>query len=379
MHLPFELQSLGHKARTDGAAVAAGAAGSLTAAGGLLTTASPLSHICVGTAVDLSVGSTVGLVVPDSNCNWLGDELRNGVGWMVVGISVSIGEALGVAVATDGASVVGTCVGAPVDGASEGRTVVGAALVGSTLGAGVVGSMLGAGVVGSDEGTSVEGKTVDGALVRAGDGSEEGPGDVGITEGGTEGDTVGGAVGSRVGPSVGERVRYEGAVEGSEDGELVGMKLGLGEGAEVGSWEGYSDGSSVTLRVGLPVGKSVGNAVLFCVGRADGRKVGTPVRPAASGVKEGAVVGLLDWTLAEITETRLTSAVEEVLAAVAPIAACAELAPLQFNVRRPLATSVAILSARVAADIPSPDRTRMSIETLAALTFMMWNRSGETA
>ena len=137
----------------------------LTAAGGLLTTASPLSHICVGTAVDLSVGSAVGLVVPDSNCNWLGDELGNGVGWMVVGTSVSIGEALGVAVATDGASVVGTCVGAPVDGASEGHTVVGAALVGSPLGAGVVGSMLGAGVVGSDEGAIVEGTNVDGALV----------------------------------------------------------------------------------------------------------------------------------------------------------------------------------------------------------------------
>ena len=182
-----------------------------------------------------------------------------------------------------------------------------------------------------------------------------------------------------MGPSVGERVRYAGAVEGSEDGKLVGMKLGLGEGAGVGSWEGYSDGSSVTLRVGLTVGKSVGNAVLFCVGRADGRKVGTPGRPAASGAKEGAVVGLLDWTLAEITETRLTSAVEEVLAAVAPTAACAELAPLQLNVRRPLATSVAILSARVAADIPSPDRTRMSMETLAALTFTMWNRSGGTA
>ena len=172
-------------------------------------------------------------------------------------------------------------------------------------------------------------------------------------------------------------MRYEGAVEGSEDGKLVGMKLGLGEGAGVGSWEGYSDGSSVTLRVGLPVGKSVGNAVLFCVGRADGRKVGTPGRPAASGAKEGAEVGLLDWTPTETIAMRLASAVEEVLVADVPSTACVA---LKLNVSKPLAASVAILSARAAADIPSlDDRTRMSMETVAALTFRTWNRSRGTA
>ena len=170
MHLPFELQSFGHRSRTDGAAVAAGAIGSLTRAGGLSAANPILSHICVGSVVGLSVGTAVGSVVPDSNCNSLirsdtGTGVVVCVGKMVVGISERIGVALGVAIATDGASIVGTCVGAPVDGASEGLTVAGAALVGSTLGAGVVGSTLGAGVVGADDGAIVEGANVDGALV----------------------------------------------------------------------------------------------------------------------------------------------------------------------------------------------------------------------
>jgi hypothetical protein len=175
-----------------------------------------------------------------------------------------------------------------------------------------------------------------------------------------------------VGASVGKRVRYEGAVEGSEDGKLVGMKLGLEEGAKVGSSEGSGDGSNgagVTRRVGFSVGISVGNKVLFCVGRAEGRNVGTPVRPAASGAKEGAEVGLLDWTPTETIAMRPASAVEEVLVAGVPSTSCVA---LKLNVSKPLAASVAILSARAAADIPSlDDRTRMSMEmeTLAALTF----------
>jgi hypothetical protein len=80
-----------------------------------LLMARPLrSHTCVGSDVDLTVGTTVGLVVPDSiNCSWRGDglvgsSLGSEVGWMVcvgalvVGASVSVGKPLGVAVATDG-------------------------------------------------------------------------------------------------------------------------------------------------------------------------------------------------------------------------------------------------------------------------------------
>ena len=43
-------------------------------------------------------------------------------------------------------------------------------------------------------------------------------------------------VGSLEGVGVGEGVRSDGAIEGSEEGGLVGIKLGLGEGA--GSREG---------------------------------------------------------------------------------------------------------------------------------------------
>jgi hypothetical protein len=66
-HLPFALQSFGHAgARTDGAAAAAGAAaavgaiGSFTAACGLPAADPLLSEMCVGSAVGVTVGSTVG-------------------------------------------------------------------------------------------------------------------------------------------------------------------------------------------------------------------------------------------------------------------------------------------------------------------------------
>ena len=54
-------------------------------------------------------------------------------------------------------------------------------------------------------------------------------------------------MGSSEGIGVGEGVRSDGAIEGSEEVGLVGIKLGLregriklglGEGAKVGSWEG---------------------------------------------------------------------------------------------------------------------------------------------
>ena len=44
-------------------------------------------------------------------------------------------------------------------------------------------------------------------------------------------------VGSSEGVGVGKGVRSNGAIEGSEEGGLVGIKLGLGEGAKVGSRE----------------------------------------------------------------------------------------------------------------------------------------------
>ena len=399
-HVPFEVQSLGHEARSDGAGVAAvgSAVGPFTAAWGL-TVAKPLvSQICVGSAVGPTVGLTVGSTVPDStSCRGdalVGSSLGSGVGSMVcvgsrvVGSSVSVGKALGVTVATDGSGVVGICEGVPVVGASEGRAVVGAALVGSTLGLGVVGSALGAGVVGGALGVGVggadEGAIVDGALLGRDDGSQEGPGD-----GGMEGIVVGSSVGNS-----------EGAIEGSEEGQLVGSKVGLREGAHVGSSDGSRDGASVDLRVGLLLGTRVGNALLRCVGRTDGRNVGSPVRPTASGTLDGAIVGLSDLTITETTETRLTSFVgldplapvegaagatlakEAVLATGAPIVAWAELLPAavpQLNVSLPLETSAAMLSAKAAAGIPSSaDRTRMSTVTLAALTSCIWNRSAGT-
>lgn len=231
MQVPLELQSFGHDARADGAAVAAGAIGEIGAPP--LLTAKPLrSHICVGSDVDLTVGTTVGSVVPDStNCSWRGDglvgsSLGSGVGWMVcvgalvVGASVSVGRPLGAAVATDGMSVVGTCDGIPVDGTSEGRSVIGAALLGSSLGAGVVGA---------DDGSVVDGRALGGEV-----GYQVGPGEVGSADGGIEGSKVGSRVGTSEGVGVGGTVCSEGATEGSKEGGLVGLV----EGANVGSSEG---------------------------------------------------------------------------------------------------------------------------------------------
>ena len=215
MQVPLELQSFGHDARTDGEDVAADAAGYLVAAGApALLTANPLrSHICVGSAVDLTVGTTDGSVVPDStNCNsrggkLVGSSLGSGVGWtvcvgaLVVGASVNVGRPLGATVATDGMSVVGTCDGIPVDGTSEGRSVIGAALLGSSLGAGVVGA---------DDGSIVDGRALGGEV-----GDEVGPGEVGSADGGIEGSKVGSRVGTSVGIGVGETVCSEGATEGS--------------------------------------------------------------------------------------------------------------------------------------------------------------------
>ena len=245
-HLPFALQSFGHGLRTDGAAVAASRAiGSFTAAVGALA-AKPLREIRLGSAVRVAlgriVGSAVGSAVPGStHCrggelvgSWLGSAVGGMVcvGWMVVGISVSVGTALGGEVAADGACVVGKCEGIPVEGTADGRGVAGAALVGSTLGAGVVGAN--------------DGAIVDGTAVGGDDGYQEGLGDVGTGDGGKEGIDVGSRVGTSEGVGVGEGVRSEGAIEGSDEGAiegsdeggLVGTKLGLEEGARVGSWEG---------------------------------------------------------------------------------------------------------------------------------------------
>ena len=235
MQVPLELQSFGHDARTDGGDVAADAVGEIGAPP--LLTAKPLrSHICVGSAVDLTVGTTVGSVVPDStNCNWRGDglvgpSLGSGVGWMVcvgalvVGASVSVGRPLGVAVGTDGMSVVGNCDGIPVDGTSEGRSVIGAALLGSSLGADVVGA---------DDGSIVVGRALGREV-----GYQVGPGDVGSADGSIEGSKVGSRVGTSEGVALGGTDWSEGATEGSKEGGLVGTRLGLAEGADVGSWEG---------------------------------------------------------------------------------------------------------------------------------------------
>ena len=232
---------------------------------------------------------------------------------------------------------------------------------------------------------------------------------------------------------MGKRVSSEGAIEGSEEeGGLVGIKLGLVEGAKVGISEGWNDGAGVDTRVGLPVGTSVGNPVLRWVGRAVRRNVGTPDCPRTMGTSDGAGVGLLDWTLTETIEIRFASpgalnplpTDDATVASTPPPAAWAELSPsseldggsdrdplgsqladpagraaatlaneaplavgtlsaacvvacaLQGNVRLPLATSAAMLSAKVAADFPpAADRTRT---WMAAPAFCMWNRSAAT-
>jgi hypothetical protein len=144
--------------------------------------------------------------------------------------------------------------------------------------------------------------------------------------------------------------------------------------------------------VGPAVGTSVGNAVLRCVGRPEGRNVGTAVRPAASGRLDGAGVGLLDLTLIETTETRLASAVGlgSLLSPVEGSAGAAFTTGLlvtalatadlvQLKVSCPVAMSATMLFARAAADSPSSDdRMRTSMETLAARMLMIWNRSAGT-
>ena len=143
--------------------------------------------------------------------------------------------------------------------------------------------------------------------------------------------------------------------------------------------------------MGPSVGTSVGNAVLRCVGRPEGRNVGTAVHPAASGTLDGAGVGLLDLTLTETVETRLTSALG-LGALVSPVEGSAGAAftmgllvtllpsaELVLKVSRPVAMSATMLSARAAADGPSSDdRMKTSMETLAACILMIWKRSTGT-
>jgi hypothetical protein len=120
--------------------------------------------------------------------------------------------------------------------------------------------------------------------------------------------------------------------------------------------------------------------------------VGTAVRPAASGTLDGAGVGLLDLTLTETAETRLRSAVGlgalvspvegsagAIITTGLPVTLPATVDLVQLKVSRPMAMSATMLSARAAADSPSSDdRMRTSMETLAACTLRMWNRSTGT-